>query len=257
MRPVGPSALVIALSLLATACGRKGPLIYPDMLVPAAPAAVTAQQSGSAVKLQFALPDKDRAGRPVKGVAGVKISKRSTEASRKEVVCRSCTTDYRLFRTLYLDLLPTDTQRFGNRLILLDSDVNAGNVYSYRIVPFTADGVDGAASAIADVRMGSPLSAPAVKIESFPTEVRLQFSWQTPISGRLLGYNLYRSSGAGSRSYQPLNKEPLQVNEYVDSALERGVKYRYVVRAVMVQESGGIAESAESQEVEGMLKDDE
>lgn len=256
MRPVGPSALVIALSLLATACGRKGPLIYPDMLVPAAPAAVTAQQSGSAVKLQFALPDKDRAGRPVKGVAGVKISKRTTEADRTEV-CRSCTTDYRLFRTLYLDLLPTDTQRFGDRLILLDSDVSAGNVYSYSIVPFTADGVDGATSAIADVRIGSPLPAPAVKIESFPTEVRLHFSWQLPISGRLLGYNLYRSSGTGSRSYHPLNKEPLQGNEYVDSALERGVKFRYVVRAVMVQESGGIAESAESPEVEGMLKDDE
>lgn len=256
MRPVGPSALVIALSLLANACGRKGPLIYPDMLIPAAPAAVTAQQRGSAVRLQFALPDKDRAGRPVKGVAGVKISKRSTEAAREEV-CRSCTTDYHLFRTLYLDLLPTDTQRFGDRLILLDSDVSAGNVYSYSIVPFTADGVDGAASAIADVRMTSPLPAPAVKIESFPTEVKLHFSWQPPISGRLLGFNLYRSSGAGSRSYQPLNKEPLQVNEYVDSALERGVKYRYVVRAVTVQESGGIAESAESQEVEGMLKDDE
>ena len=103
MRSVGPSALVVGFALLATACGRKGPLIYPDMLVPAAPAAVTAQQSGSAVKLQFALPDKDRAGRPVKGVAGVKISKRSTEADQKEV-CRSCTTDYRLFRTLYLDV---------------------------------------------------------------------------------------------------------------------------------------------------------
>ena len=256
MRPAGPSALVIALLLLATACGRKGPLIYPDMLVPAAPAAVTAQQSGSAIKLQFALPDKDRAGRPVKGVAGIKISKRSIEAAQKEV-CRSCTADYRLFRTLYLDVLPADTQRFGNRLILLDSDVSAGNVYSYSIAPFTADGVDGAASAIADVRMGPTLPAPAVKIESLPTEVKLHFSWQPQISGRLLGYNLYRSSGADSRSYQPLNKEPLQGNEYVDSALERGVKYRYTARAVLVQESGGIAESAESQEVEGMLKGDE
>jgi predicted small lipoprotein YifL len=256
VKSLGHSALVVGLSLLATACGRKGPLIYPDMMVPAAPAAVLAQQSGSDVLLQFALPDKDRAGRPVKGLTGVKISKRSTEAAQKDV-CRTCTTDYLPFRTLYLALLPTDTQRFGNRLIMLDSDVSAGNVYSYSIVPFTADGVDGTASAIADVRMGSPLPAPSLKAESFPTEVRLHFSWQPPKSGQLLGFNLYRSTVAGSRSYQPLNKEPLKGNEYVDSALERGVKYRYTARTLAVLESGGIAESAESQGIEGMLKDDE
>lgn len=256
MKSLGTPALVVGLSLLAAACGRKGPLLYPDMLVPAAPAAVTAQQSGSVVKLQFTLPDKDRAGRPVKGVAGAKISKRSTDAAQKDV-CRSCTADYRLFRTLYLDLLPNDTQRFGNRLILLDSDVSAGNTYSYSIVPFTADGVDGAVSAAADVRMASPFPAPAVKTESFPTEVTLHFSWQPQLSGQLLGYNLYRRTDAGVRSLQPLNREPLKGDRYVDTALERGVKYRYTARAVMVLESGGIAESAESQEAEGMLKDDE
>jgi len=256
MSRLGHSALVVGLSMLATACGRKGPLIYPDMLVPAAPAAVTAQQSGSVVKLQFALPDKDRAGRLVKDVAGVKISKQTNDANQKDV-CRSCTTDYHLFRTLYLDLLPADTQRFGNRLILIDSDVSSGNIYSYSIVPFTSDGVDGATSAVADVRVGTSLPAPAVKIESFPTEVKLQLSFQPLITGQLLGYNLYRSTATSPRSYQPLNREPLKGAEYVDSALERGVKYHYTARTLMVLESGGIAESAESQEVEGMLKDDE
>jgi predicted small lipoprotein YifL len=256
MKRLGQSGVVVGMSMLAMACGRKGPLIYPDMLVPAAPAAVTARQSGSAVKLQFALPEKDRAGRPVQGVAGVKISKRTTDDARKDV-CRSCMTDYRLFRTLYLDLLPTDTQRFGSQLILLDGDVLAGNIYSYSIVPFTADGIDGAASAVADVRVGASLPAPSVTIESFPTEVKLWLSSQPFSSGHLLGYNLYRTSGTTPRSYQPLNREPLKGSVYVDNTLERGVKYRYSARTVQVLESGGIAESAESQEVEGMLKDDE
>ncbi|MGB9082072.1 MAG: hypothetical protein WCD00_12305 [Desulfuromonadaceae bacterium] len=256
MKSLGRSALVVGLSLLATACGRKGPLIYPDMLVPAAPVAVTALQSGSAVKLQFSLSDKDKAGRPVQGVTGVKISRRAVEADQRDL-CRSCTTDYRLFRTLYLDHLPTDTQRFGSRLILLDSDVNAGNIYSYSIVPFTVDGVDGAASAVADVHIGAPLPAPAVKIELYPTEVRLHFSVQPPVSGRLLGYNLYRRPVAAVRSYEPLNREPLKGSEYIDSALERGIRYLYSARALMVLEAGGVAESAGSPEVEGMLKDDE
>lgn len=256
MSALGRASLVVGMSLLATACGRKGPLIYPDMLVPAAPAAVTAQQSGPAVKLRFALPDKDRAGRPVKGVAGVKISRRTAEADQRDV-CRACKDDYRPFLTLYLDHMPVATQRFGNRVVLIDSDVSAGYSYSYSIVPFTADGVDGASSPTADVRVTAPLSAPVLKSEPYPTEVRLHFSWQMQVSGRLLGYNLYRWPFATVRSFEPLNREPLMGNEYIDSGLERGVRYRYTARAVVVLESGGVAESAESQEVEGMLKDDE
>jgi predicted small lipoprotein YifL len=248
--------LIAGLLLTTTACGKKGPLVYPDMLLPAAPAAVTAQQSGAAVKLQFAIPDKDRAGRPLRDVAGLKISRRVADAYQKDI-CRSCLADYRLFRTLYLDHLPVDTQRFTNQLVLLDGDVAAGNLYSYRIVSFTADGVDGASSSTASVRVAAPLPAPVLKAESLPTEVKLQFSSQPTKSGSLLGYNLYRRSAAAARSHQALNREPLKGSEYVDAALERGVQYLYSTRALIVLESGDVMESTESNEVVGMLKDDE
>lgn len=258
MNRLGRSLLVVGVSMMVSACGRRGPLLYPDMLVPAAPSAVTAQQSGAVVKLQFALPDKDRAGRSVQGVAGVKISRKTAVTGQKDV-CRSCTTDFLLLNApLYLDHLPATTQRFGNRLVVLDSDVNVGNSYSYRIVPFTDDGVDGAPSPIADVRMGAvPLPPPALKIEALPTELKIKISVYPLIAARMLGYNLYRSAGTGSRSYLPLNREPLKGDEYVDSVLERGVKYRYSVKALIVRPSGDIAESAESDVVEGMLRDDE
>ena len=255
MRGFGRSTLVVGFSLISVACGKKGPLIYPDMLVPAAPTAVTVLQSGSAVKLQFVIPDKDLAGRPVQGVSGVKISKRTAEIDQN--VCRSCLTDYLLFRTLYLDHLPANTQRFGNRLIVLDGDVNAGNLYSYRVVPFTADGVDGTSSLIAEARVIAPLPAPDLKIESFPTEVKLQISSAPMLAGSLHGYNLYRWTATVPRSYQPLNKEPLKGKEYVDSTLERDEKYHYAVRELIILPSGSMAESAESNEVEGMLKNDE
>ena len=253
---IGRFLLIAVLLLAATACGKKGRLIYPDMLLPAAPAAVTAQQSGAAVKLQFVLPGKDRAGHPLRDAAGIKISRRVTDAFQKDV-CRTCMDDYRLFRTLYLERLPTDTQRYGNRLVLLDGDVTAGKSYSYSIVLFTADGMDGASSLTVAARVAAPLPAPVLKAESLPTEVKLQISSQPPKSGSLLGYNLYRRSIATGRSYQPLNREPLKGNEYVDAALERGVQYRYSTRALIVLESGDVMESAESNEVDGMLKDDE
>lgn len=256
MNGVGRSALVVGVTLMATGCGRKGPLIYPDMLVPAAPAAVTAQQSGSAVKLQFVLPDRNRAGRPVTDVAGVKISRRVTDAGQRDV-CRSCMADYRLFQTLYLDHLPTTAQRFGNLVVLIDGDVSSGYAYSYSIAPFTTDNVDGALSQTAAVSVVTALPAPFLKIESLPTELKLKISAPPLISGRLLGYNLYRSAVASVLSYRPLNREPLKNSEYVDSRLDRGVKYRYSARALIMLSSGAVAESAASNEVEGMLKNDE
>jgi predicted small lipoprotein YifL len=248
--------MIVGLSLMSTACGKKGPLIYPDMLVPAAPSAVIARQSGAAVKLQFLLPEKDRAGRVVQGVAGVKVGKRAAETDPKDV-CRSCMSDYSLFRTLYLEHLPTNTERIGNRLIVIDGDVTAGNSYSYNIVPFTADGVDGAPFTTADVRVIVPFQAPVLKVESLPTEVKIELILPPQMPGRLIGFNLYRWSASTARSYQPLNREPLKGGEYVDSGLERGVKYHYSVRVLLTMASGDVVESAESNEVTGMLKDDE
>lgn len=245
-----------SLTLLSAGCGKRGPLIYPDMLLPAAAAAVSAQQSGSAVRLQFAITDKDRAGRPLHGVAGVKISRRVTEATQTDV-CRLCTSDYRPFRTLYLDHLPTDTQRFGNQLILLDADVTPGNLYSYSILQFTPDGLAGAPSEAADASVAAPLSSPSVKATSLPTEVRLQLSYSHSQTGKLLGYNLYRRTESGESSYLPINSEPVGGGEYVDTTLDRGVKYLYSARVLVRSEAGVVMESAASQEVAGMLKEDE
>lgn len=252
---ISRTALLLGCSLLVAACGRKGPLIYPDMLVPAAPSAVAAQQVGAGVKLQFTLPDKNRSGKSLHGLAEVRINKRSLESGQKDV-CRSCTSDYALFKTIYLAHLPTDIQRFGNSLVLLDSDVAAGSSYSYRLVPFTDDGIEGAAATTADVRMTPPLLAPEIQIESLPTEIRLKISQKLPVSGQLLGFNLYRYTG-GIKSFQPINKVLFNGVEYIDASIERDTKYRYTVRSVIKNVAGDLIESSESAEVEGVLKNDE
>lgn len=256
MSGLGRYALVAGLSLMATACGKKGALIYPDMLVPAAPSAVAVRQSGSAVKLSFALPGKDLAGRSLRDLAGLKISRKAAETEQQNV-CRSCMADYSPFRTLYLDRLPTGTQRFGNSMMLLDGDVSAGNSYWYTIVPFTTDGMDGAPATTAVVRVVTQLPAPYLKIESLPTELRLQTSSQSTTDVTLIGYNLYRWSALNPKSYFPVNGEPLKGNEHIDTGLDRGVRYHYSARALFRLTSGDTVESAESNEVEGMLTDDE
>src|SRR6266571_5289579 len=109
----GRFLLIAIVLLLGSGCGKKGPLLYPDMLVPAAVSALTASQSGATVKISFDLPGKDLAGRPLRDLAGVTVFKR-VESSVQQPDCPACTDDFRLFRKLYLDL-PDAAQIYGNK----------------------------------------------------------------------------------------------------------------------------------------------
>lgn len=248
--------LIAILIFTLTACGKKGALYYPDMLVPTAPTGFSISQIGSTVKLQFVLPDNDRAGRKLRNLAGVKINKRES-IFQEEQVCNSCTADYHLFRKLYLDLLPESAQKYGNRIILLDGDVSAGRTYSYVVVPFTKDGVDGLAAPRVSVRLVQPTLPPVLHAESFPTEIKISFVSMPATAGRFVGYNLYRSKEREVLPYLPINREPLMGKDYIDSGLERNVNYRYIGRTLVEMESGSMVESPVSNIVEGMLKNDE
>lgn len=238
------------------ACGKKGALLYPDMLAPAAPANTVASQIGSTVKLQFLLPDSDRSGRRLLDLEGVKINKLEM-GSDKEQVCTSCMTEYRLFRKLYLDLLPDGAERHGNRIIVLDDEVSVEKNYSYIVVPFSKGGIEGVASPQVSIQVVQPILPPILKAESFPTEIKISLVSMPPVAGRFIGYNVYRTTEQEKLPHLPVNKEPVLGNDYTDSGLERNVKYRYMARSVVKLKSGGLVESPASNVVDGILKNDE
>jgi predicted small lipoprotein YifL len=246
--------LLIAIAL--TACGKKGPLIYPDMLLPAAPADVSIQQTGTSMKLSFTVPSKDQAGRNLAGLAAVKILKRD-EPTGQSPGCSSCTTDFALFRKLNLEPLPSGTQRIGGLLLLLDGDVQPGRTYTYRVSAVTKDDQDGPLSAPVAVAMVTATLPPVVQVVSQPTEIQIEFVGLPPREGVVLGFNVYRSLKGEPFSLLPLNREPLTGNRFTDVGLERGTSYVYAVRTVVRLPAGGRVESGLSNEVEGRLKDDE
>ena len=251
----GRFLLIFMVLLLAAGCGKKGPLLYPDMLVPAAVSDLTASQSGASVKLAFVLPDKDLAGRTLRDLAGVTVFKR-VESSLQQPDCPACTDDFRVFRKLYLDL-PDTAQIYGNKVVLLDSETRRDTAYSYYVVPFARDNSTGANSAPVRVRVTLPPLPPVLQVVPEPTEIKLEFVALAPEEGRLVGYNVYRSAKGEPMPYLPLNKEPLAETVYVDSGLERKTAYHYVVRAVVRMPWGGIAESGASNEEQGILKEAE
>jgi predicted small lipoprotein YifL len=241
---------------IISACGKKGPLIYPDMLVPAAPSNVSIHQSGNSIKLSFVLPSKDLAGRNFSGLTSVKIIKRD-EPTGEGTSCSSCTADFSLFRTLNLELLSPETQRYGNLLMLLDSDVQPGRIYAYRISTVTRDNQEGALSAPIAVAMTTAPLPPVLQVISQPTEIQLEFTGFPPQEGVIMGYNVYRALKGKVFPLLPLTREPLAGNRFSDVGLERKTSYNYGVRAIVRLPSGGRVESSLSNEVEGRLKDDE
>ncbi|MBI2354175.1 MAG: fibronectin type III domain-containing protein [Deltaproteobacteria bacterium] len=249
-------SLLLVIPLLLAACGKKGPLIYPDMLVPEAPSAVTVRQAGVGMRLSFVLPRKDLAEQSLTDLAGVRILKRESMPSPPQD-CPACTDSFRLFRTLYVDVQDGSVRRYGSLMVLLDSDVRAAGVYTYRVVPFTKKGVDGAASAPVTATMVPPPIPPVLHIFPSPTDIRLEFVGLLPVIGSLVGYDLYRAVKGEDLPFLPLNKAPLSGSSFTDSGLNRGVTYSYAARLIVRMPTGELVESILSNQVEGALREDE
>jgi len=242
---------LVALIMTLTACGKKGPLIYPDMLIPASPTAVVARQTGQVIKLSFVLPQSDRAGRSLKNLGGVIIFKRTSTAGQGPS-CNACTEDFVLFRKLYVEPVPLEpgVQRFGSMIVLVDSDVRVGDEYSYIVKPFMKDDGDGQPSLPVTTAIIAPFQAPELKAVPDPIEIQLFFSG-APVAGKgtLVGYNLYRAAKGDVLPYVPLNKEPIIGESFVDSGVDRTVSYAYAARAVVKMPGGALVESELSNQV--------
>lgn len=248
--------LLFVIVLLTPACGKKGALIYPDMLVPAAPTSVTVRQVGPSMRLAFTLPDKDKAGLALTDLAGAKVLRREAIAGQ-DAGCSSCASDFRVFKAIYVDHMDASARRYGHLFMLLDSDVRVGSEYAYKVIAFTKGNVDGEASKpVQAVLVQAPLP-PVLQAVSAPTEIKLEFVGLPPLEGVLAGYNLYRWVRGEALPFLALNKEPLANNSFTDTGLERGVTYVYAARMVVRLPKGELVESVLSNEVEAALRDDE
>ena len=252
-------SVLILVVLLTAACGKKGALIYPDMLVPAAPAYVTVRQVGPGVKLAFVLPDNNKAGQGLigqAGLAGVKVLRRETIPGQ-DAGCSSCANDFRLFKTMYVDHVEASARLYGRQFMLMDNDVVVGREYAYKVIAFTKGNVDGEASKPVQAALVQAPLPPVLRAVSAPTEIRLEFVALPPHGGVLAGYNLYRWVKGEALPFLALNKEPLVHNSFTDTGLERGVTYMYAARMVVRFPKGDMVESVLSNDVEAGLRDDE
>ena len=246
--------VLIAIAALLAACGKRGALIYPDQLTPAATSDVRISQLDTVVKLSFQLPQKNQAGKDLTDLAGVDIYKRSA-VSGQPAGCNSCTVDYLLFKKVYLNLPDSQIVKNGGQMILLDGDVRNDRDYSYFMIPFTTGFLAGKPSLPVNIGVTESPLPPKLKVVAQPTEIRIVIS-PTSQQSDTAGYNLYRAEKGQAFTLFPHNKELVKDNKYTDMGLKRGVSYIYAVRTVVKRANGVFAESGFSNQVETSLAEE-
>lgn len=240
------TALLIALAIEFTACGKRGPLVYPDMVVPKAPVSVEAGTVGDGVRLRFVMPDVEESDNDPKSISEIRIYRQDVPILQS--FCSDCNDSIPLYRTIYLDAL-RNAERHGRTILFFDTDISKDHKYRYRVALKTRDGVVGIQSVPSTVPVNNPFAAPFLSLESTPTEVILSFSGERPEEKIFTGYQIYRRSEGAQRSFIPLLTIPVKENSYTDFTLKSGVKYFYSVRSVYRNERGELSESLLSNEV--------
>lgn len=246
--------LLLASSVILSACGKRGPLVYPDLVVPQAPNSVEARVVGDGVRLSFLLPSSGQENGDPKSIAEVRVFRH--DISVAEQFCSACSDSLPFYKTVYLETL-RGAERHGNLMLLMDSEVHPERHYRYRFALQTREGVTGTQSSSVTVSVAKPFAAPLLSVESTPTEAILRISGERPAEGVFAGYTIYRRTSESQSSLLPLLQTPVKENSYTDFTLKHGVRYLYGVRSAYKNEQGEMSESLLSNEVEAERSKDD
>ena len=237
-------------AMLMTGCGKKGPLIYPDMLIAQPPQQLKVEQSGAALRLSFNLPDKDRSGRKLEDLEAILLGRRVYQ----ENDCVSCQDQYQVLQKIDPAFPAPAQQRQGNRIIVTDTDVRHGERYQYRLQTVQKGGITGGAVTTVMVKLLAAPQTPELKARSaFGGFIALDINGSVPQDATLVGYTIYRAEGSGPLA--PLTTLTAAAH-YEDQTVQRGVVYRYAASVVIKRTDGVQAESEPSPAVSISVADD-
>jgi len=245
----GKAALFLLL-LPCCGCGKKGALIPPEALVPAAVTNLALAQKGDHFQLSWSAPTKQQGGARLTGLAGFLLFRRVLLPANLD--CEECPGAYAERARIDLDYLK-EARQVGNLYLFDDRELKAEESYQYKVRSFTADGAQSRDSNKVHRTAVTPPLPPVLEALSSATGVVLAFVAIPPEEGKISGYNVYRSKSDKPMPLTPLNPQPVTGNNYEDKALLVGVQYSYTVRTVAMMPNGETVESAPSNLAEGTM----
>ena len=152
--------IVLSLVLFLAACGKKGPLIYPEAQVPVAITDLKVEQQGERFLISWSQPGREEGGERLRNLAGFRLFRREVLPPAED--CEECPTAYRLIRAVDVEYL-RDAVRLGSGYLTADADLAEGKTYQYKIVSFKRDGTESGPSNKARKKMAAPPAAPKLK----------------------------------------------------------------------------------------------
>jgi hypothetical protein len=223
--------LLVALLLTMMGCGTVGPVQPLLKSLPQGVENVTLAQKGAALLLAWDIPTRNQDDTPLTDLAGFAIYKSDYDLARG---CPECRPAKNLLRKVDLAYYRSNNRQ-SQRVYLWDSAVEEEMGYRYKIVPYTADGHEGAAVLVHRPYFTS--AYPPLELSGVGLDSQVRLTWSATSETRqgvvLLGYNVYRRSGKAYFSAEPLNTEPIAATSYDDLNVTNTTEYTYAVRTVV------------------------
>jgi len=228
-------SLILLLLCLSLSCGKKGPPVAPESLVPAAVSDLRAWVREGTVTLQWTAPKRTAQGLRLEDLRGFRVFRRALPIASWD--CPTCPLDFKPVARIDLDS-PKEARIEEGRVIWEDSSLQAETEYTYFVVGYNSDRLPGPESNQVTLFWDIPPPAPSqLRIRSENMALALSWDFSPRLSdGRVIAgpfsFNLYRQEGGEPFRVFPLNPEPIWETRFLDSGLENGKAYTYQVRAV-------------------------
>ncbi|NJD90804.1 MAG: fibronectin type III domain-containing protein [Geobacter sp.] len=234
--------LPLILSLIIAGCGRKGPLLPPEALVPAEVSSLAVQQKGEELQIIWSAPGKEKSGRPLKDLAGFRLQKREVRGDSSD--CAACGESWLLLKTVDLDT-PDPAGRSNGTFIYRDR-VPAGAASQYRLLAYSRSGGVSSPATSKIITMQPALAPPALTLTVLPGSIGASLAFTPPKGGTLKGYNIYRRTPDAPMPVIPYAAAP-QSGAWEDKQVSFDRSYLYAATA-LVAIGGEIVESSPSAE---------
>jgi predicted small lipoprotein YifL len=238
----------IGIALLLAGCGKRGPLVAPEALVPAAINDLSVEQKGNRFLVCWSRPGKEEWGGPLENLAGFRLFRRDVLPPDQD--CETCPNAYRQVKIIDTEYLQ-DVIQIGSRYCLFDSDLQNAKAYQYKVVSFKKDGVTSRDSNKVRRTKAVPPAAPEITAIPTPDGITLQWKSPAPVAGgSLAGYAIYRKEANEVMPLSPIAMVKADTTRFADPHMELGKAYYYAVRSVAKIGTESV-ESDLSNEVEG------
>jgi hypothetical protein len=214
----------MSLFLLWVGCGRKGPPVSLDRIVPKVVTDLEASVREEQVILQWSLPKENTDGSRLVDLQGFRVLRESFEGEE----CKGC--PERLVPIAEGDL--ASGEHFvmkADRAFWFDEGLRAGRTYRYRVLAFNRRGHFSQVSNKVEVLWDTP-PPPPKQLLAVAGDGMVELKW-TPVE-EAVGYNLYRGEPERDFPLHPLKPEPIEDTNYRDIRVVNDRDYRYTVRSV-------------------------